>query len=56
MSDTKERLPMSAFVFAREMAEEPTPEWTEDHQAEYERQLKRLDVTTAVFDHDTTWR
>lgn len=38
-----------------EKTTEPTPEWTEEHQAEYERQLKRLDVMTAVFEHDTAW-
>lgn len=47
---------MSASVFAREMAEEVTVVWTEETEEEFRRELRRLDVETAVFDHDTTWR
>lgn len=31
------------------------PQWTDEHEAEWQRQLKRLDVETAVFVHDTKW-
>ena len=40
---------------SRLVAAETTPEWTAEHQEQYERQLRRLDVQTAVADHDTDW-
>lgn len=38
-----------------QVAAETTPEWTVEHQEQLDRQLRRLDVHTAVFDHDTDW-
>lgn len=35
---------------------EPTPEWTDEHEQQWQRHLRRLDVETAVFAADTTWQ
>lgn len=45
---------MSAPEIEKETAS--TPQWTEDHEREFRKHLKRLDVETAVFVHDTVWR
>jgi len=41
--------------FIKRVTTETHPEWTDEHEAEWQRQLKRLDVETAVFAHDTKW-
>jgi len=37
------------------IAAESTPEWTDEHEERLQRDLRRLDVETAVFEHDTDW-
>lgn len=47
--------PATVAVARTARQHEPTPLWPDTVEERFRRQLRVLDVETAVFDHDTAW-